>query len=108
MPTIPTRPLGRTDLHVTRLGYGAMEIRGSRIWSGRDVTDQQAQRVLEAVLDSGITFIDTANGLWSQRGVYRPVLERATRRVQLGWNAPPTKPSGPRASFGWSNRSIGW
>jgi aryl-alcohol dehydrogenase-like predicted oxidoreductase len=61
MPTIPTRPLGRTDLHVTRLGYGAMEIRGSRMWSGRDVTDQQAQRVLEAVLDSGVTFIDTAN-----------------------------------------------
>ena len=30
MPTLPTRLLGRTDLHVTRLGYGAMEIRGSR------------------------------------------------------------------------------
>jgi aryl-alcohol dehydrogenase-like predicted oxidoreductase len=43
MATIPTRPLGRTDLIVTRLGYGAMEIRGPRIWSGR------------------ITFVDTSN-----------------------------------------------
>lgn len=57
---IPTRQLGRTDLHVTRLGYGAMELRGPRIWSGRSVSEAQAQRILAAVLDSGITFIDTS------------------------------------------------
>src|SRR5690348_11218524 len=61
MPTIPTQPLGRTDLTVTRLGYGAMEIRGPRIWSGREVSDAQARRILTAVLDSGITFVDTSN-----------------------------------------------
>lgn len=61
MSTITTRPLGRTDLNVTRLGYGAMEIRGPRIWSGREVSDAQAQRILSAVLDSGITFVDTSN-----------------------------------------------
>ena len=61
MPTIPKRPLGRTDVQVTRLGFGAMEIRGPRIWGGREVTDAQAQRILHAVLDSGISFIDTAN-----------------------------------------------
>jgi aryl-alcohol dehydrogenase-like predicted oxidoreductase len=61
MATIPTRPLGRTDLTVTRLGYGAMEIRGPRIWGGREVSDAQAQRILDAVLDSGITFVDTSN-----------------------------------------------
>lgn len=61
MPTTSTRPLGRTDLRVSRLGYGAMEIRGSRIWNGRDVSDAQAQRILEAVLDGGITFVDTSN-----------------------------------------------
>jgi len=38
-----------------------MEIRGSRIWSGRPVTDQQAETILNAVLDEGINFIDTAN-----------------------------------------------
>jgi aryl-alcohol dehydrogenase-like predicted oxidoreductase len=58
---IQTRPLGRTGLNVTRLGFGAMEIRGPRIWGGREVTDQQAKRILNAVLDAGIKFVDTAN-----------------------------------------------
>lgn len=52
--------LGRTGLEVTRLGFGAMEIRGPRIWSGRPVTDDEAERILNAVLDAGINFIDTA------------------------------------------------
>ncbi len=55
------RPLGHTGLSVTRLGFGAMEIRGERIWSGRAVTDEQASVILSAVLDAGVTFIDTAN-----------------------------------------------
>jgi len=58
---LPTAVLGRTGLKVTRLGFGAMEIRGSRIWGGRPVTDDQAKTILNAVLDSGINFIDTAN-----------------------------------------------
>ncbi|MBL7134468.1 MAG: aldo/keto reductase [Phycisphaerae bacterium] len=62
MPTnLPVATLGRTGLRVTRLGFGAMEIRGSRIWNGRDVTDRQAETILNAVLDAGINFIDTAN-----------------------------------------------
>jgi aryl-alcohol dehydrogenase-like predicted oxidoreductase len=56
-----TRQLGRTGLTVTRLGFGAMEVRGERIWDGRPVTDEQAATILEAVVDAGITFIDTAN-----------------------------------------------
>jgi aryl-alcohol dehydrogenase-like predicted oxidoreductase len=59
--TLPTASLGRTGLKVTRLGFGAMEIRGSRIWGGRPVTEQQAETILNAVLDAGINFIDTAN-----------------------------------------------
>lgn len=58
---LPTSVLGRTGLDVTRLSFGAMEIRGSRIWGGRPVTDQQAETVLNMVLDEGINFIDTAN-----------------------------------------------
>jgi aryl-alcohol dehydrogenase-like predicted oxidoreductase len=56
-----TRILGRTNLKVTRLGFGAMELRGPRIWNGRPITDQQAERILNAALDSGINFIDTSN-----------------------------------------------
>jgi aryl-alcohol dehydrogenase-like predicted oxidoreductase len=55
------RILGRTGLEVTALGYGAMEVRGSRIWGGRPVTEEQAETILNAVLDAGINFIDTAN-----------------------------------------------
>ena len=61
MTTLPTSTLGRTGLEVTKLGYGAMEVRGSRIWGGRPVADSEAETILNAVLDSGITFIDTAN-----------------------------------------------
>src|SRR5262249_18992766 len=52
------RQLGRTGLQVTMLGYGAMEIRGAP--RGRDVSDQQAETILHAVLDSGINYIDTS------------------------------------------------
>lgn len=55
------RRLGRTGLDVTVLGYGAMEVRGSRIWGGRPVTEEQADTILNAVLDAGINFLDTAN-----------------------------------------------
>lgn len=58
---LPTRKLGRTGLTVTQLGYGAMEVRGQRIWGGRPCDDHQAKTILNAVLDAGITFIDTAN-----------------------------------------------
>jgi len=54
------RTLGRTGLEITQLSYGAMEIRGQRIWNGRPVSDDQAERILNAVLDAGINFIDTA------------------------------------------------
>lgn len=53
--------LGRTGLEVTQLGFGAMEIRGRRIWNGRPCTDEQAETILDGVLDAGINFIDTAN-----------------------------------------------
>lgn len=59
--TLPTATLGRTGLEVTKLGYGAMEVRGTRIWGGRPVEDSEAESILNAVVDSGITFIDTAN-----------------------------------------------
>jgi len=58
MTHLPTRTFGTTGLEVTALGYGAMEIRGAP--RGREVTAEQAERILNAVLDSGITFIDTS------------------------------------------------
>jgi aryl-alcohol dehydrogenase-like predicted oxidoreductase len=59
--SLPMKTLGRTGLNVTQLGYGAMEIRGNRIWGGRPCTPEQADTILNAVLDERINFIDTAN-----------------------------------------------
>jgi aryl-alcohol dehydrogenase-like predicted oxidoreductase len=58
---LPTAAFGAHGPSVTRLGYGAMEVRGSRIWGGRPITEVAAETILNDVLDSGITFIDTAN-----------------------------------------------
>ncbi len=59
--TLTKRILGRTGLSVSQLGFGAMEIRGSRIWGGRPCTDEQASTILNAVVDAGINFIDTSS-----------------------------------------------
>src|SRR6516165_1720681 len=58
MSDLPTRELGRTGLPVTMLGYGAMELRGAP--RARPTTDQQAETILNAVLDAGINYIDTS------------------------------------------------
>lgn len=60
MPELPRRTLGRTGLEVTTLGYGAMELRGGGAPGAYEVTDEDADRVLNAVLDAGINFIDTS------------------------------------------------
>jgi aryl-alcohol dehydrogenase-like predicted oxidoreductase len=56
--TIATRPLGSTGEDVTILGYGAMELRGQP--RGPAIEDDEAGRVLNAVLDGGINLIDTS------------------------------------------------
>ena len=52
---VAKRELGRTGLQVTALGYGAMELRGAP--SARDITEAQAETILNKVLDAG-TSID--------------------------------------------------
>src|SRR5499427_1032469 len=55
---IMTRALGRTGADVTILGYGAMELRG--VPRGPEILDEDAGRLLNAVLDGGINLIDTS------------------------------------------------
>jgi aryl-alcohol dehydrogenase-like predicted oxidoreductase len=55
---ITTRTLGRTGADVTILSYGAMELRGQP--RGPEITDEDAGRLLNAVLDGGINLIDTS------------------------------------------------
>jgi aryl-alcohol dehydrogenase-like predicted oxidoreductase len=51
------RPLGKTGYRVSAIEFGAWAIGGS-MWGGRD--DDNAVAALEAALDFGINFIDTA------------------------------------------------
>jgi len=51
-PQLPKTTLGTTGLEVTRLGYGS----GHR----KPMDDQQRDTILNAVVDAGINFIDTA------------------------------------------------
>jgi predicted aldo/keto reductase-like oxidoreductase len=49
-----TMRLGKTDLHVSRVGFGGIPI--------QRLTDDEAVRVVQRCLDLGITFLDTATG----------------------------------------------
>jgi len=55
--TLSQTQFGRTGRPVTRIGFGAWAIGGS--WG--DVSEADARATLEAALDAGMTFIDTAD-----------------------------------------------
>ncbi len=50
-------PLGRTDMHVSTISFGAWAIGGS--WGS--VNDDDSMRALHAAIDAGVNFIDTAD-----------------------------------------------
>ena len=56
--SVAKRELGRTGLQVTTLGYGAMELRGAP--RARDISEAQAETILNKVVDAGINYIDTS------------------------------------------------
>ena len=58
MADLERRRLGRTGFDVTTLGFGAMELRGAP--TGPAISDEDADRLLNTVLDEGINFIDTS------------------------------------------------
>ncbi len=58
MTKLLQRTLGRTGLSVTVLGFGAMDLGGPP--AANAISDSDAKEVLNAVLDGGINFIDTA------------------------------------------------
>jgi aryl-alcohol dehydrogenase-like predicted oxidoreductase len=58
MADLPKRELGNTGFEVTSLAYGAMELRGAP--RGPQLTDEQAEALLNTVLDVGINLIDTS------------------------------------------------
>ena len=59
MAAMEYRPLGRSGLQVSAIGYGAWGIGGS-MWIGAD--DRESLRALRRAIDLGVNFIDTALG----------------------------------------------
>jgi aryl-alcohol dehydrogenase-like predicted oxidoreductase len=61
MSDLPTSTLGRTGLTVSKLGFGAMELRGpGGRRSGPSLDDASAAALLNQVIDSGINWVDTS------------------------------------------------
>ena len=95
-----TRPLGRTSLRVSEIGFGAWGLSGVE-WIG--ATESESLRALERALDRGINLIDTA--LAYGDGVSERVIGRALegRRgdVMVATKVPPKNriwPASGRAS----------
>jgi aryl-alcohol dehydrogenase-like predicted oxidoreductase len=60
--SIPTRPLGNSDLHITPLGFGAWAIGGGNwayAWGPQDDT-ASVDAILAAINEAGCNWIDTA------------------------------------------------
>ena len=96
---LPTSILGRTGLEVTKLGFGAMEIRG--VPRGRDVTEAQAEMILNSTIDSGINYIDTSIDYgWSEGFIGKFISHRRDEYLLASkcgcMITGPTVPEGPQ------------
>ncbi|MGY1701982.1 aldo/keto reductase [Geodermatophilus sp. SYSU D00766] len=104
---VPRRRLG--ELEVSAVGYGAMVLMGLY----GDTTDRDAADVVARALDSGVTFLDTADaygadGLSERR--LAPAVAGRRDRVQLAtkWGIA-TDPAGParrRPDTKWDNEVL--
>lgn len=98
-----TREFGTTELEVTPLGYGTAEI------GIRDISPDQADRILNTVLDSGINVIDTAacygDGLSEER-IGRCIAQRRDEYVLVSKCGHPAGADLPEWSPELITRSI--
>lgn len=59
--SLPTRPLGTTDLQLTRLGFGSLAMGGAAWVSGRgEQSEADSLASARAAVEAGINWIDTA------------------------------------------------
>jgi aryl-alcohol dehydrogenase-like predicted oxidoreductase len=96
---LPHRPLGRTGLSVSEIGFGGWGI-GKSMWGRTD--DHESLRSLTAALDAGVDYFDTAYAYGrghSERLIARAFKE-AGRRATVSTKVPPQNmewPGHPRA-----------
>ncbi len=95
--TVKKRRLGRTAFDVSEIGFGAWAIGGS--WGAQQDSDSLA--ALEAALDRGVTFIDTAAGYGNGRSerLIGQVLKRRPQRIVVATKTPPTAGPWPPSPY---------
>jgi aryl-alcohol dehydrogenase-like predicted oxidoreductase len=105
------RPLGRTDMKISAISFGAWAIGGT--WG--PVDDEESMRALHAAIDAGTNFIDTADVYGdgrSERLVARLRRERKGETIYVATKAgrrlPKQTPEGySRENLaGWVERSL--
>jgi aryl-alcohol dehydrogenase-like predicted oxidoreductase len=105
------RPLGRTGMSVSAIGFGAWAIGGS--WG--TVDDRESMAALHAAVDSGVNFIDTADVYGDGRSERLVAQLKRERRDDTIWVAtkagrrlPAQTPDGyTRANLtAWIDRSL--
>jgi aryl-alcohol dehydrogenase-like predicted oxidoreductase len=81
------RKLGRTDIDVSEIGFGAWAIGGS--WGAQDENDSIA--ALNRALDLGVNFIDTAAGYGNGKSerIIGQVLKNRSEKVWVATKTPP-------------------
>ncbi|MEO8609999.1 MAG: aldo/keto reductase [Chloroflexota bacterium] len=81
------RKLGRTDIDVSEIGFGAWAIGGS--WGPQN--EQDSIEALHKALDLGVNFIDTAAGYGNGKSerIIAEVLKTRTEKVWVATKTPP-------------------
>jgi len=108
MSVMDYRRLGRTDMKVSAIGFGAWAIGGS--WG--EVDDKQSMRALHAAIDAGVNFIDTADVYGdgrSERLVARLRRERPRETIWVATKAGrrlPARPCGSAPAHRAASRAL--
>jgi len=95
--TMPHRTLGRTDLVISELGYGAWGI-GKSMWVGAD--DDESLRALRRAIELGVNFLDTAlvYGDGHSEQLVGEVVRSSSETVYVATKIPPKNRSWPAPS----------
>ena len=98
--------LGRTGLEVTKLGFGALEMRDVVENGGRLPSEEHAGVVLNAVLDAGINFIDTAPGYGRSEEFIGRFISHRRDEYYLATKCGRPQTGAPHSESEWSRKDI--
>lgn len=95
--TMEYRTLGRTNLSVSEIGFGAWAIGGS--WGRQN--DDDSVKALHRVIDLGVNFIDTAEGYGNGHSekVIASVLKERSETIYVATKTPPAPGPWPPSPY---------